>query len=141
MKHSHDLRDDFNLAGLKAVSIDSSPEYDDEDLEAFRRGEFMIATNPFKLVQGFDDPEVEVIFSVRPTFSPRVVGQSCPRGQTLREGKACSYIVESVDATSGRFPLTYEEFVLRDHRKTTGNDGFSLDELRDMMAKKIKERG
>ncbi len=49
--HSHSLRDDFLLAGVPAVSIDSSPGYDDRDLEAFRRGEYMIATNPFKLVQ------------------------------------------------------------------------------------------
>lgn len=139
--HSHSLRDDFLLAGVPAVSIDSSPGYDDRDLEAFRRGEYMIATNPFKLVQWFDDPEVEVIFSVRPTFSPRVVGQSCPRGQTLREWKTCSYIIELVDPSSDRFPLLYEEFVLRDHRKTTGDHDFSLEQLREFMSGKVAERG
>ena len=84
---------------------------------------------------------VEVIYCVRPSFSPRVVGQSRPRGQTLRTGKVCSYIVEFVDPTEGNFPLTYEEFVLRDHQKTTGDDTFSLDQLRQLMHDKISARG
>jgi len=141
VKHSHTLRDAFNNSGVSAISIDSSPDYEDDYLTDFRRGNYRVATNPFKLVQGFDDPEVEVILSVRPTFSPRVVGQSCPRGQTLREGKICSYLVEFIDETSGRYPLTYEEFVLRDHRKTTGDDGFTLEQLRELMHQKIRERG
>lgn len=71
--HSQDLSREFNMAGVRATSIDSDAGYDDTSVQAFRRGDYKVATNPFKLVQGFDDPEVEVIFAVRPSFSPRVV--------------------------------------------------------------------
>lgn len=140
INHSNDLSDAFLESGVASCSIHSQADDSRAKIESFKSDKYDVVTNPLTLVMWFNLKGLEVIIFARPFLSPFVVWQVWPRGQTLNDDKVCSYVVEFIDFTTGKLPLTYEQYLLADHRKTIKDSSFTLHELRSRVQKMIQWR-
>lgn len=83
--HASQVGELFNLAGIPtAVVTEDTPKKEREDLKRrLRSGEIKIAVSVGCLTEGFDLPEVKVLYMLRPTKSPVVYIQMIGRASRL----------------------------------------------------------
>lgn len=75
-------------AGLVAAHVDGTSEDRREKLARFAAGEFDVLSNAMLLTEGFDDPGIECVVSLRPTRSRSLYSQIVGRGTRLAPGKS-----------------------------------------------------
>lgn len=74
----------LNSLGLSAVHVDG---VDREDLEKFKSGEARIICNAQLLSTGWDQPDVDCVYILRPTKSSTLYAQMVGRGTRICDGK------------------------------------------------------
>lgn len=74
-------------AGLMAEHIDGGSEDRTDKLSRFKRNEFTILANSSLLLRGYDDPDINCVFILRPTTSSTLYQQCVGRGIRLALGK------------------------------------------------------
>lgn len=74
-------------AGLLAEHIDGKSDDRAEILERYKRNEFSILANSSLLTRGYDDPEIDCVFVLRPTKSATLFRQCIGRGTRIADGK------------------------------------------------------
>ena len=70
--------------GLRAVHVDGN---DREGLRAYERGEYDLVSNASLLTTGWDHPQTDCVFILRPTKSLSLFQQMVGRGTRIAEGK------------------------------------------------------
>lgn len=112
--HSEAMARLFTANGVPAQSIcGSSRDVANRDkVEAFRRGEFSVATSVLLLTEGVDAPNCRAVFLARPSESPVLISQMigrAMRGPQSGGGHTC-YVVDFVDSLNGGFDLAASHF-------------------------------
>jgi len=89
IKHSRDMVDQFNAAGISAVHIDGYMEDEERQIiyEAHDRGEFLILSCSRLLNVGYDAPKVSCLIDCFPTRSLITYVQRAGRIMRTSEGK------------------------------------------------------
>lgn len=73
-----------NEEGIRAVHVDGN---DREGLRAYERGEFQLVSNASLLSTGWDHPQTDCVFILRPTKSLSLFQQMVGRGTRIADGK------------------------------------------------------
>ena len=87
-------------AGLAAEHIDGKSEDRVEKLARFKRNEFNILANSLLLTRGYDDPEINCVFFLRPTKSATLFRQGIGRGTRKAHGKDNLLLIDCLWQTS-----------------------------------------
>ncbi|MFH0936843.1 MAG: DEAD/DEAH box helicase [Candidatus Daviesbacteria bacterium] len=121
IKHAEDLANNFNEGGIPAGAVSSHQNYSEQEemLHRFRSGELKVICNADILIEGFDDPRVNVCLNLRPTASPVVAEQRA--GRVLRSDSENpfkhAYIVDFIDefGDPNRFPISFAQILEAAH--------------------------
>ena len=99
IKHSHELVERFNAAGIKAVHIDGETNKSTrrDVIEAFRRREIQVMSNVYLFGEGFDVPDLDAVFLIRMTSSLGLYLQMCGRALRPAAGKETAIIIDHCD--------------------------------------------
>lgn len=99
VRHGEDVAELFRKAGVPAQSVSGRmPRAEREKcLRDFRRGRNHVLCACDILNEGWDCPEVEVLFMARPTLSKVIYLQQIGRGTRKAAGKECLIIFDFVD--------------------------------------------
>ena len=89
IKHAEALADAYNDAGIPAAAMHSKLSDDEKDaiMEAFKRGDLKVLTNPDMLTTGFDHPPTDTVVLARATKSQNLYRQMVGRVLRPFEGK------------------------------------------------------
>lgn len=121
IQHATDLANNFNSKGIPAAVVYGNqyrPEQRDI-LKRYRKGEIQVVCNADLLIEGFDEPSVNVCLNLRPTASPVVAEQRA--GRVLREDSnnpfKHAYIVDFIDRyrNPNFFPVSFAQIVESAH--------------------------
>jgi len=85
IKHSDEMAEEFNKAGIKSYSLTSKTSDSDRKmmLDEFENGDCMVLNNASILTAGYDHPPIECIVLNRATDSLPLFLQMCGRGSRL----------------------------------------------------------
>ena len=122
VKHSQNLAEQFNEAGIKAAHIDGQTPNDERTqiLKDFNEGDVMVVCNCMVLTEGFDAPIAQTCILARPTKSAGLYIQMV--GRVLRPHESM------------------EEAIVIDHSGAVYINGFATDEHNWVLGTgKIKE--
>lgn len=109
IKHANDVVEKFRSEGVNAVAIHSGiPQEERERVlgnseknikGTLHTGETPVVVNVGMLIEGFDEPRVEVALNVQPTKSPAIAEQRGGRALRLDKGNSgkVAYVVDFVD--------------------------------------------
>lgn len=104
--HAEALAEYFTKRGYPAKSVSGKTENREEITDAHKAGVFKILTNCQVAVEGYDDPGIQVVIMARPTRSTIFYSQAVGRGARLDGKKNIFYVIDIVDASKGRRPLS-----------------------------------
>lgn len=111
IQHAKDVAEAFIEAGVYAAFISgkSSPEKKEKILKAHHSGAIKVVCNADLLVEGYDEPAIEVCMNLRPTFSYVFAEQRAGRAVRLdsNNSEKVATIVDFIDNNSGSRPFTY----------------------------------
>jgi superfamily II DNA or RNA helicase len=99
VRHSEDLAESFRERGIPARSVSGRmPAKERQDyLQMYARGEIRVLCACDLLNEGWDCPDVEVLFMARPTLSKVVYLQQLGRGTRKAHGKEALVVFDFVD--------------------------------------------
>lgn len=125
--HSKHIVERFLAAGVSAVHVDYSMEYEEKTaiIKRFKDGEFMVLSNCALLSEGFDAPATECMILARPTKSLTRYIQMCGRILRPAPGKLRAILLDhSGSAAKLGFPTDAIDYALDDGKpkQTTGSD-------------------
>lgn len=107
--HARNLATSFSeqtRVQVRVVLGETPEEERSQILSDFKSGEVQVIINVGVLTEGFDEPGIEAIILARPTRSTLLYTQIVGRGTRLNEGKSNCFIIDIVDATQGKKPVS-----------------------------------
>lgn len=121
VKHAEDLAKRFIENGIPAEVVSGYQERSEQQevLEKFKAGEIKVLCNADILIEGFDDPRVNVCLNLRPTTSPVIAEQRA--GRALRPDRdnpfKHAYIVDFLDKFTNldHFPVSFAQILESAH--------------------------
>lgn len=119
IQHAKDVAEAFIEAGIYAayISGESSPGKKEKVLKAHHSGAIKVVCNADLLVEGYDEPAIEVCMNLRPTFSYVYAEQRGGRAVRLDPDNAekVATIVDFIDKNSSRqlfkYPVSFVEIL------------------------------
>ena len=107
---------------IKVATVHSKKSQKENDaiFEKFKNDEIQMLCSIGMVSTGFDEPSISCVVSCRPTKSKRLYLQQVYRADRLFQGKNDSLLLDFSKNTS-QFGF-YDEDVIRNSRKTNGND-------------------
>lgn len=109
--------------GLRAVHVDGN---DREGLRAYERGEYDIISNASLLSTGWDHPQTDCVFILRPTKSLSLFQQMVGRGTRIAEGKENLLLLDPLFLTDDHSLIKPARLIARSQE--------DADELSDLLA-------
>lgn len=102
VKHAEQIAELFREAGIKAASVSGGMKQSDrkEFQDKFVCREIQVLCACDLLNEGWDCPEIEVLFMARPTMSKVLYTQQLGRGMRLCDGKESLIVFDFVDNAS-----------------------------------------
>lgn len=102
VKHAEQIAELFREAGIHAASVSGSMKQSErkEFQDKFIDREIQVLCACDLLNEGWDCPEIEVLFMARPTMSKVLYTQQLGRGMRLYEGKESLMVFDFVDNAS-----------------------------------------
>ena len=102
VKHAQQIADLFREQGIKAAAVSGSMKQSErrEFQEKFVNRDIQVLCACDLLNEGWDCPEIEVLFMARPTMSKVLYTQQLGRGMRLYEGKESLMVFDFVDNAS-----------------------------------------
>ena len=102
VKHAEQIAELFREAGIHASSVSGSMKQSErkEFQDKFIDREIQVLCACDLLNEGWDCPEIEVLFMARPTMSKVLYTQQLGRGMRLYEGKESLMVFDFVDNAS-----------------------------------------
>lgn len=102
VKHAQDIADLFQKQGIRAAAVSGGMKQSErrEFQEKFVKREIQVLCACDLLNEGWDCPEIEVLFMARPTMSKVLYTQQLGRGMRLYEGKESLMVFDFVDNAS-----------------------------------------
>ena len=102
VKHAEQIADMFREQGIKAAAVSGGMKKSErmEFQEKFVNRDIQILCACDLLNEGWDCPEIEVLFMARPTMSKVLYTQQLGRGMRLYEGKESLMVFDFVDNAS-----------------------------------------
>ena len=102
VKHAEQIADMFRNEGIKAAAVSGGMKRSErmEFQEKFVNREIQVLCACDLLNEGWDCPEIEVLFMARPTMSKVLYTQQLGRGMRLFEGKESLMVFDFVDNAS-----------------------------------------
>ena len=102
VKHAKEIADLFREKGIKAAAVSGSMKKSErmEFQEKFVNREIQVLCACDLLNEGWDCPEIEVLFMARPTMSKVLYTQQLGRGMRLYEGKESLMVFDFLDNAS-----------------------------------------
>ena len=102
VKHAEQIAELFREAGIRAVSVSGGMKQSErkEFQDKFVNREIQVLCACDLLNEGWDCPEIEVLFMARPTMSKVLYTQQLGRGMRLYEGKESLMVFDFVDNAS-----------------------------------------
>jgi superfamily II DNA or RNA helicase len=99
VRHGEELAERFRLSDVPARNVSGrmSTRERQEHLGQFARGELRVLCACDLLNEGWDCPDVEVLFMARPTLSKVIYLQQLGRGTRKARGKECLIVFDLVD--------------------------------------------
>ncbi len=99
VQHCKDLSEAFRKAGINAQAVygDMPPDERKSVLESLKTGKIKVAMSCGVLIEGFDEPSVDVVLMARPTKSPGLYIQCVGRGLRLWPGKQNCFVLDFTD--------------------------------------------
>lgn len=108
VQHAKQISELFREVGVPATAVSGDMDQADRQSfqERFRSGEVLVLCACDLLNEGWDCPEVEVLFMARPTMSRVLYTQQLGRGMRKAPGKDYLMVFDFVD-NAGRFNCPY----------------------------------
>ena len=102
VKHAKQIAELFRKAGIRAASVSGGLKQSErkEFQDKFVNREIQVLCACDLLNEGWDCPEIEVLFMARPTMSKVLYTQQLGRGMRLYEGKESLMVFDFVDNAS-----------------------------------------
>lgn len=102
VKHAQQIADLFREQGIKSAAVSGSMKQSErrEFQEKFVNRDIQVLCACDLLNEGWDCPEIEVLFMARPTMSKVLYTQQLGRGMRLYEGKESLMVFDFVDNAS-----------------------------------------
>ena len=102
VKHAEQIADMFREQGIKAAAVSGGMKKSErmEFQEKFVNRDIQVLCACDLLNEGWDCPEIEVLFMARPTMSKVLYTQQLGRGMRLYEGKESLMVFDFVDNAS-----------------------------------------
>jgi len=102
VKHAEQIAEMFREQGIKAAAVSGGMKQSErrEFQEKFVNREIQVLCACDLLNEGWDCPEIEVLFMARPTMSKVLYTQQLGRGMRLYEGKESLMVFDFVDNAS-----------------------------------------
>ena len=102
VKHAQQIADLFREQGIKSAAVSGSMKQSErrEFQEQFVNRDIQVLCACDLLNEGWDCPEIEVLFMARPTMSKVLYTQQLGRGMRLYEGKESLMVFDFVDNAS-----------------------------------------
>jgi superfamily II DNA or RNA helicase len=99
VQHCKDLAEAFKRAGINAEAVYGDMLTDDRKkaLESLKTGKTQVAMSCGILIEGFDEPSIDVILMARPTKSHGLYIQCVGRGLRLWPGKQDCFVLDFTD--------------------------------------------
>lgn len=99
VKHVEEIAERFREKGINAVSVSGSMKKSErlEFRDRFARKDIQVLCACDLLNEGWDCPEIEVLFMARPTMSKVLYTQQLGRGMRLYKGKESLMVFDFVD--------------------------------------------
>lgn len=120
VKHAQQIADLFREQGIKSAAVSGSMKQSErrEFQEKFVNRDIQVLCACDLLNEGWDCPEIEVLFMARPTMSKVLYTQQLGRGMRLYEGKESLMVFDFVDnASQYNAPYSLHRlFRLKDHQ-------------------------
>lgn len=118
--HAEEIAELFRQAGVSAAAVSGNMKRSEREefQDRFIRREIQVLCACDLLNEGWDCPEIEVLFMARPTMSRVLYTQQLGRGMRLYQGKESLMVFDFVDNTSQyNFPMSLHRlFKLRKYR-------------------------
>ena len=118
--HAEEIAALFQKAGVPAAAVSGGMKRSEREVfqEKFVRREIQVLCACDLLNEGWDCPEIEVLFMARPTMSRVLYTQQLGRGMRLYEGKESLMVFDFVDnASQYNMPMSLHRlFKLRKYR-------------------------
>jgi ATP-dependent helicase IRC3 len=116
VKVAYEMADAFRKVGVKAEALDGTTPAEERRamLKRFHSGETMVLSNCAVLTEGFDEPSINCIITVRPTKSRPFYLQMIGRGTRVYPGKSGCLILDVVGSSQR-------------HQLVTANEIFDMD--------------
>lgn len=123
VEHGKAIRDEIRKYGISCEMVDgSTPSAErDEIVKKFKNQEIRCLVNNAVFCKGFDAPNVDMIFCMRPTNSPVFFLQMVGRGFRIAEGKENCLLLDFAQNIS-RFG-TIDTIVFRDKKRKDDEEG------------------
>ena len=124
IKHSIELQNLFRARGVNAVHIDGQISKADRQraVSRFEKGEVQVLTNCNLISEGFDVPNCNAIFLVRPTKSLAMYLQQVGRGlRKAEDGSKCSIFDHVGNVEEHGLPDEIREWTLEGQKKKKGS--------------------
>lgn len=120
VKHAEQIAEMFRENGIKAVSVSGGMKQSErkEFQDKFVNREIQVLCACDLLNEGWDCPEIEVLFMARPTMSKVLYTQQLGRGMRLFDGKESLMVFDFVDnASQYNMPQSLHRlFKLKDYK-------------------------
>ncbi len=120
VKHAEQIAEIFRENGIKAVSVSGGMKQSErkEFQDKFVNREIQVLCACDLLNEGWDCPEIEVLFMARPTMSKVLYTQQLGRGMRLFDGKESLMVFDFVDnASQYNMPQSLHRlFKLKDYK-------------------------
>lgn len=120
VKHAEQIAELFEEVGIRAAAVSGGMKQTErrEFQERFVKKEYQVLCACDLLNEGWDCPEIEVLFMARPTMSKVLYTQQLGRGMRLYEGKESLMVFDFVDnASQYNMPMSLHRlFRLREYR-------------------------
>lgn len=118
--HAEEIAELFRQAGVSAAAVSGSMKRSEREefQDRFIRREIQVLCACDLLNEGWDCPEIEVLFMARPTMSRVLYTQQLGRGMRLYQGKESLMVFDFVDnASQYNLPMSLHRlFKLRKYR-------------------------
>jgi superfamily II DNA or RNA helicase len=111
--HAIALSEEFNQSGIPAGYVHGSMPKEERKriLDGLKTGAIKVVTNFGVLVEGFDEPSIEVVILARPTKSLSVFTQMVGRGTRPSPGKKELILLDLEDSTKRHKIITVNELI------------------------------
>lgn len=99
ISHAEHLAAEFRRQGVNAEAVWGEDPDRADKLRRHQNGDITVLCNAQVLLEGYDDPSIEVVLLCRPTTSHLAFAQMVGRGTRLHPGKEFLIVIDVVDAS------------------------------------------